>query len=122
MTTTKHGNLETIPGFKLDLPFNNTNDLGQEVQGVYHITSSNIENLLIDDMSAFTAVKAVVINGEPGTTGIITVTNLDTREAAITFSVTLRSCPPLFVYNSSGKHCICYSGNSMQHDYRYICN
>jgi len=120
MTAQSDKELEVIPGYSTDLLFNNTDDLNKEVQGIYNIKSDG--SIEIDKKSVFTSLKAVTINGKPGSQGKITITNVDRREASITFKVKLRHCPPFYVHNIITGKCECFSNSNYKYDFLFSCN
>ncbi len=120
MFTNQSQELDTFPGDKLILNFNNTDDLNEEVQAIYHITSSG--NITVDASSVYTSVKTAVINGKPGSKGYLTVTNVDFREAAITFEVKLKACPPFFMYSYKENKCICYKEQGRSLSFLFFCD
>ena len=121
MTATGDKELKATPGYSIDLLFNNTDDLNEEVQGVYNIKSTG--NIEVDKKSVFTSLKAVTLNGPPGSQGNIIVTNVDRREATITFKVKLQHCPPFFVYSpTTGGKCECYSNSNYNYNFLFRCS
>ena len=122
MVLNQRGIIDAVPGFPVELPFTNLNDLGVEVYGVYHVAAPDATDFYIDDKSTFTSVKYIKINGKVNSMGNITVTNTDVRESSIDFTVRLRLCPPLFVLHNRTLKCVCFTELTNRHDHKFICN
>ena len=122
MVSNQRGIIDAVPGFPIELPFTNLNDLGVEVHGVYHVAAPDATDFYIDDQSTFTSIKSIKINGKVNSMGNITVTNADVRESSIDFTVRLRHCPPLYVLHNRTLKCVCFTELTNRHDHKFICN
>lgn len=102
--------LAFTPGNITKIPFTLCDDMGQEVDGVFHMSIDKEKNstpISVDCPHVYTSDNAVSLKGKPGGNGTLRVTKIGFREVTLAIPVTLRDCPPFFQYKNDTKKCVC---------------
>lgn len=109
-----------VPGNRIELPFKLYDDLNQETGGLYHLHSE--KPIIVDSISTYSAEKEVILKGDPGTKGTITITKIGLREVTISFEVSLAQCPPFFEFSNELKKCKCAFDENAKFKNIHSCN
>ena len=112
--------LRIVPGNKTKVPFILFDDLNQTVYGVYHITTD--QNIFIDETHTHTSEDTLVLEGRPGTNGIVTITKTAPREISLVIEVILEECPPFFKYIEDKKICTCAVNTTSKYRHIHFCH
>ena len=116
--------LQLIPGKSFKLPIALKDDFQNIVPDVYHVTVNNTGSSKISSDRTFTYTNdmGIVLFGNPGDNGSITLTRRSSREISLTLAVQMQSCPPGYIHESNSHKCICSSGSDFWYKGIYQCN
>ena len=107
------------PGETVTLPYNDTDDLGQEAKNVYLVTVETDEQSVtkVDEAYTYISSNRVLLYGNPEDKASLTLTSTQSRLQSIVFNISMLPCPPGFVLSRENEQnhsqCTCaYDTNS----------
>ena len=106
LTTSKPIALSPGELYKIDLIA--VDDLGQPASSVYrNVLITNTHSVKIDPTYAYTIDGSVKFSGNTIDPVILMIETINTRSVGTTVEVTIRSCPPGYVYSDKEQQCTC---------------
>ena len=114
--------LQVIPGKSFKLPIELEDDFKNIVPEVYHVTVNNTgySNISTDRAFTYTNDQGLLLFGNPGDNGSLTLTRRSSHEISLTLAVQMQQCPPGYIHDSH--KCICSSSSEFSYKGIYKCN
>ena len=114
--------LQVIPGKSFKLPIELEDDFKNIVPEVYHVTVNNTgySNISTDRAFTYTNDQGLLLFGNPGDNGSLTLTRRSSHEISLTLAVQMQQCPPGYIHDSH--KCICSSSSNFWYKGIYKCN
>ena len=120
----KH-NFDVIPGYREKLPVKLLNDLSNEIPAQYSVSIiSNSSSISVDEAYTVTSHNWIRLAGKQGSSGTLKLVYSDVRTIITEITITLRDCPPGYIWIKEKEICVCSVNEKEKNRYECIhsCN
>ncbi len=113
--------ISVLPGEEIQLPYTDTDDLGQAATSVYLVTVETSENssVEIDEAYTYISTNQVVIYGNTDNEATLMFSSYQSRQRSVIINVTMLPCPPGYKLSSENEQnstqCMCAYGTESQY-------
>lgn len=113
--------LSVLPGEEIQLPYTDSDDLGQDAKTVYLVTveSSHNSSIKVDEAYTYISSNEVLLYGNAYHKATLLFSSYQSRQRSVIVNITMLPCPPGYKLSSNNEQnstqCTCAYGTSSEY-------